>query len=102
MSKNEKIDVAHIANLARLELSDDMIEKLQGDMEAIVEYVEQLQELDIEGIEPTAHGSPLTNIWREDICKESFDREVMLKNAPATVDDELLRVPQVLPSEGGA
>ncbi len=101
MSK-ELIDVEKVATLARLDISDANKAKLQQDMVGILEYVEQLQELDVEGIEPTAHAAQLRNVMREDILKPSFEREVMLANAPLTVDDELVRVPQVLPSEEGA
>lgn len=103
MSSSEKgIDVAHIAALARLELTDEAAEKLKGEMESIVTYVEMLSELDVEGIEPTAHAVPRSNVLREDRSKESFPREAMLQNAPAVVDQELVRVPQVLAEEGMA
>ncbi len=101
MSK-ELIDVDKVATLARLDISDANKAKLQQDMVGILEYVEQLQELDVEGIEPTAHAAQLRNVMRDDVSQPSFEREVMLSNAPLTVDDELVRVPQVLPSEEGA
>ncbi len=101
MSK-ELIDVEKVATLARLDISDANKAKLQKDMVGILEYVEQLQELDVEGIEPTAHAAQLRNVMRDDVSQPSFEREVMLSNAPLTVDDELVRVPQVLPSEEGA
>ena len=91
-----KFDVEKIATLARLELSESEKEHLHSEMENILEYVDMLSELDIDNIEPTAHAVPLTNVIREDKATESFDREVMLKNAPATVDDELIKVPQVI------
>ena len=49
---------------------------------------------------PTAHAVEMKNVWRNDESKESFPREEMLKNAPDLVDDELIKVPQVLPGEG--
>ena len=94
--------MAHIAALARLQLSPEAAAKLAGEMESIVGYVEMLSELDVSGIEPTAHAVPRSNVIRDDIPGTSFPRELMLKNAPATVDQELIRVPQVLAEEGMA
>ena len=102
MAETSKIDVAHIAELARLNIKEDAILKLETEMRSIVGYVEMLSELDVRGIEPTAHAVPRTNVLREDVKKDSFPREAMLKNAPATVDQELIRVPQVLAEEGMA
>lgn len=93
------IDVAHIAALARLKLAPGAAEKLQGEMESIVGYVEMLSELDVTGIEPTAHAVPRSNMLREDVRGTPLGRETMLANAPDTVDNELIRVPQVLPGE---
>ena len=97
---NNSFDAAKVAMLARLDLSPDALNRLQGEMEAIVGYVDQLSELNVDGIEPTAHAVELTNVGREDVAGQPFDREAMLKNAPALLNDELIRVPQVLPGEG--
>ena len=96
------IDVAHIAALARLEIPPEAAAKLSREMESIVCYVEMLSELDVSGIEPTAHAVPRSNVIREDAVRDSFPREAMLANAPATVDQELVKVPQVLAEEGMA
>ena len=101
-ASSKGIDVAHIAALARLKLSPEAAEKLGREMEGIVGYVEMLSELDVSGIEPTAHAVPRCNGIREDIPGTSFPHDVMLANAPATVDQELIRVPQVLADEGMA
>ena len=93
------IDVAYVAALARVQLGADDRARLQRDMERIVAYVAQLGELELDGIEPTAHAAPLGNVWREDEPGESFPRDAMLANAPATVDGALIRVPPVLPGE---
>jgi aspartyl-tRNA(Asn)/glutamyl-tRNA(Gln) amidotransferase subunit C len=69
-------------------------------MDGILAYIEQLEELDVSGIEPTAHATLLTNVVREDVAGESFPRETMLANAPADVNEELIKVGQVLPGEG--
>lgn len=103
METNNSFDVTYVAELARIELNDADKAKLQQDMQAIVGYIEQLNEVDVTGIEPTAHAVTLTNVTREDCAGQSVPRETMLANAPATVDDdELIKVPQVLPGEGMA
>ena len=96
MSKKNKFDVAKIALLARLDLKKEEEELLHKDMEGIVGYIDMLSELDVEGVEPTAHAVPLTNVYRDDIAEESFPRDAMLANAPDLVDDELIKVHQVL------
>ena len=103
MASSEKgIDVAHIAALARLKLTDEAAAKLEKEMGSIVTYVEMLSELNVEGIEPTAHAVPRANVLREDVRRESFPREEMLATAPAVVDQELVRVPEVIAEEGMA
>lgn len=100
MSASAKgIDVAHIAALARLKLAPDAAEKLRREMESIVGYVEMLSELDVAGIEPTAHAVPRSNVLRDDRAGTPLGRDAMLANAPATIDNELIKVPQVLPGE---
>lgn len=96
---NVEIDVGYVAELARLELDDAEKARFQKDMESILGYIEQLNELDVAGIEPTAHAAPMTNVWREDKAGKTYPRDKMLENAPATVDEELIKVPQVLPGE---
>jgi aspartyl-tRNA(Asn)/glutamyl-tRNA(Gln) amidotransferase subunit C len=100
MGDKSHIDIGYVAGLARIDIDPESQERLQKDMEDIVEFIEQLKELDVEGIEPTAHAVPLTNVWREDVAGQSFPRENMLANAPAAIDEEQIKVPQVLPGEG--
>ena len=100
--KEGGIDVAEVAKLARLELEPERIPSLQKEMEAIVGYVDMLAELDTDGIEPTVHAVERVNIIREDTPGQPCPRELMLRTAPAIVDGELVRVPQVLPGEGMA
>jgi aspartyl-tRNA(Asn)/glutamyl-tRNA(Gln) amidotransferase subunit C len=95
-----EIDVGYVAELARLELNESEKSRFQADMENILQYIEQLNELDVSGIEPTAHAAPFFNVLREDNARDSFPRDEMLKNAPELIDDELIKVPQVLPGEG--
>jgi aspartyl-tRNA(Asn)/glutamyl-tRNA(Gln) amidotransferase subunit C len=93
------IDVSYVARLARLELTAAEKPSLQRELEAIVGYIAQLKELDVTGIEPTAHAALLVNVWRADRAGAPFPRETMLANAPRTVNDELIEVPQVIPGE---
>ena len=95
---NHLFDVAKIAQLARLDLKDEEKKQLHLDMENIVGYIDMLSELNVDKIEPTAHAVPLTNICREDSAKDSFPREAMLANAPDLLDDELIKVHQVIDS----
>ena len=88
-----------MAELARLQLKPELQDKLQQEMEAIVGYVEMLSELNVDGIEPTAHAVERVNVIRDDFAEITFTREQILANAPATVDGELVRVPRMLPGE---
>lgn len=99
-NSNAAIDVKYVAELARIDLAEGSIAKLQSDMQNIVEYIEQLSELDVSNIEPTFHAVQLVNVEREDKIKPSFPRETMLANAPAVLNGETIKVPQVLPGEG--
>ena len=76
------IDVAYVAELARLDLTADEKSTFQQQLETIVRYVEKIGELNIDGIEPTLHGQPLVNVFREDAVVPSLDRESALRNAP--------------------
>jgi aspartyl-tRNA(Asn)/glutamyl-tRNA(Gln) amidotransferase subunit C len=93
------IDVKYVAALARLELDKEKEERLQKEMETILQYVASLSELDVSNIEPTAHAVQMTNICRQDVSAAPFSREEMLANAPETVNGELIKVPAVMPGE---
>ena len=96
---SSEIDIKYVADLARLDLSAEQSEKLQQELGRVVEYIAELGEVDVTGVEPTAHAAQLTNVWRQDEAKSSFPREVMLANAPGIVHGDLIKVPRVLPSE---
>lgn len=99
-NKSNAIDVKYVAELARIDLAENSIEKLQNDMQNIVGYIEQLSELDVSNIEPTFHAVQLSNVVRSDKVEPSYPRETMLANAPAVLNGEMIKVPQVLPGEG--
>ena len=89
------IDVNYVANLARLELSDEESSTFQRQIEDILGYIEKLNELDTSNIEPTAHAAPVYDRIREDVTKPSLEREAFLNIAPDTINDQL-RVPKVI------
>ncbi|MBV6643496.1 MAG: Asp-tRNA(Asn)/Glu-tRNA(Gln) amidotransferase subunit GatC [Cyclobacteriaceae bacterium] len=84
-----------IAHLARLDLKPEKEESLKQDLEEILDWVEELNEVDTEGIEPLTNMSFEVNTLREDKVGEVLPREKGLKNAPAH-DDQYFRVPKVL------
>ena len=85
-----KIDVGYVAELARLELTDEEKSVFQPQLENIVKYVEKISEVDVEGVEPMMHGRTLVNAFREDEVRPSLAAETALANAPARVGDEVL------------
>jgi aspartyl-tRNA(Asn)/glutamyl-tRNA(Gln) amidotransferase subunit C len=85
-----KIDVAYVAELARLELSEEEKALFQPQLESIVGYVEKISEVDVDGVEPMMHGRELSNVFRADEVRPSMPREEALGNAPARVGDEFL------------
>ena len=90
-----KIDVAYVAELARLELTDDEKALFQGQLESIVGYVDKISEVDVEGVEPTMHGRRLVNAFREDEVRPSMDRELALANAPARTETDF-KLPKIV------
>ncbi len=77
-------DVRHIANLARLGLSDDELGALSGELSKILDYIDQLNEVDTSSIPPTARVDDLVDVWREDEVRPSFPRAAALQGAPDT------------------
>jgi aspartyl-tRNA(Asn)/glutamyl-tRNA(Gln) amidotransferase subunit C len=88
-------EVAKVALLARLRVSPAELEMFTGQLNTIVDFVAQLQELDTTDVEPLAHGVEVRNVFREDKRGESLPREAALSNAPKRNIDSFL-VPAVL------
>ena len=88
-------EVEHIAKLAKLSLSEEEVEKYSKDLGQIADFVEQLNEVDISGVAPTAHVVDKKNVFRKDEKKESFPREEILKNAPSK-EAGCISVPKVV------
>jgi aspartyl-tRNA(Asn)/glutamyl-tRNA(Gln) amidotransferase subunit C len=87
-------DVLHVARLARLEIPEDEIETVRGQLSAILEAVGKVGELDLSGVEPTSHPLDVVNAWGDDEPRPSLPREEALANAPDPADG-LFRVPAV-------
>ena len=86
--------VRHVANLARLGLTDDEIEKIGGQLDAILDSIEKIQELDLEDVPPTANPLNLTNVFRPDEPHGELTREEALSTAPEPIDG-LFAVPRI-------
>jgi len=88
----ERDDVLHVARLARLELSDDEVERLTGELGAILEAVGKVAELDLADVPPTSHPLDVVNVWGEDVPEPSLPLAEVLANAPAA-EGALFQVP---------
>ena len=89
------MDVSYVAQLARLNLSEQERERFQAQLGQVLSYVEQLKKLNVDGVEPTAHAVLQTNVFREDRVLPSLSIEEALSNAPGRVND-LILVPKVV------
>ena len=85
-------EVLHVARLARLELAEDELERFAEQLNAILEAVGKVGELDLEGVEPTAHPLDLVNVWAEDEPRLPLSADEALANAPDR-EDGFFRVP---------
>jgi aspartyl-tRNA(Asn)/glutamyl-tRNA(Gln) amidotransferase subunit C len=82
----DRDQVLHVAKLARLRLDEDEVERMPAELSKILEHVETMNELDLDGVEPTSHVVDLTNVLREDVPRPSLDRETALAQAPDAAD----------------
>lgn len=95
MTRISTEQVKHVANLARLAITDEETEKFTKQLDAIITFAEQLNELDTENVEPTSHVLDMKNILREDVPQKGLPREEVLKNAPEHQDGQI-KVPSIL------
>jgi aspartyl-tRNA(Asn)/glutamyl-tRNA(Gln) amidotransferase subunit C len=84
--------VLHVARLARLRLDEDEVGRMAGELSGILEHVDRIAELDLDGVEPTSHVVELENVLRADEPRPSWPRERILEQAPDPVDGAF-RVP---------
>jgi aspartyl-tRNA(Asn)/glutamyl-tRNA(Gln) amidotransferase subunit C len=87
--------VRQVANLARLALDEQQVQKYAGQLESILGYVDQIRRADVAGVEPMAHAVPLHNVLRDDLPQPALPLEKVLQNAPDT-DGPFFKVPKVI------
>ncbi|MEY2452295.1 MAG: aspartyl-tRNA(Asn)/glutamyl-tRNA(Gln) amidotransferase subunit [Acidimicrobiaceae bacterium] len=98
MASISRDDVAHVARLARLELSDDELDLFTAQLAAVLDHAADVEALDVGDVEPTMHPYPLRNVVREDTLRPGVDREEVLAQAPAA-EDGRFKVPAILGDE---
>lgn len=91
----DAFDIHYVAELARLELSADEKTQLGAQLGDILRYVDQLKEVDVAGVEPTAHSVPFVNVTRPDVVRDSLPHEDALRNAPRQANG-LFIVPKIV------
>jgi aspartyl-tRNA(Asn)/glutamyl-tRNA(Gln) amidotransferase subunit C len=95
MNPTPEMNIEYVANLARLALTDGEKKKFAQQLGDILHYVEKLKQVDVTGVEPMAHASPVFNVWAADIAIGGLSVEQALQNAPARTDD-LIALPKVM------
>ncbi len=99
MASISREEVAHLAKLARLAVTDDEIDVFAGQLDVIIGAVARIGEVAADDIPPTSHAVPLTNVLRADVVRPSLDRGEFLAVAPSA-EDGRFRVPRILEDEG--
>lgn len=94
MKLNRK-DVEHVALLSRLDLSENELDKFTGQLDAILEYIDVLNQVDTSAVEPMAHVLEIRNVMRADQVQPSLPREAALQNAP-DAEDGFFKVPKIV------
>ena len=97
----DETQVRKVAKLSRLELSDQEVQEFTGQLGAILAYVDKMNELNTDDVEPLAHCLPLSNCLREDRATDSIGADAALANAPQR-DGEFFKVPKILDDNSGA
>ena len=95
MSQTADLNIDHIAKLARLALTHDEKAKFSQQLGDVLHHIEQLAKLDVTGVEPTAHASPVFNVWQADVAQPGLSVADALRNAPAQ-RDHMIAVPKVV------
>ncbi|WP_173917416.1 Asp-tRNA(Asn)/Glu-tRNA(Gln) amidotransferase subunit GatC [Halobacillus sp. Marseille-Q1614] len=95
MSRISKDEVKHVAHLARLSITEEEADMFTKQLDDIITYAEQLNELDTEGVKPTTHVLDIQNVMRKDEPKKWIEKEDALKNAPDQQDGQF-KVPSIL------
>lgn len=95
MSTDQNLNLDYVANLARLALTDVEKAKFAAQLGDILHYVEKLKQVDVSGVEPMAHASPVFNVWGADEARPGLPVEAALRNAPAQRQNMVV-VPKVV------
>ena len=95
MSQSTDLNIDHVANLARIELSPEEKIKFAQQLGEVLHHIEQLRKVDVSGVEPTAHAYPVFNVWAEDVPQPGLPVEEALRNAPAQ-RNHMIAVPKVV------
>jgi aspartyl-tRNA(Asn)/glutamyl-tRNA(Gln) amidotransferase subunit C len=95
MAQISRDEVAHVAKLARLRLDDDDLERFTGQLAAVLQHAEDVEALELDDVEPTAHPFPVRNVLRPDEPRACAIRDEVLAEAPAA-EQHMFRVPQIL------
>jgi aspartyl-tRNA(Asn)/glutamyl-tRNA(Gln) amidotransferase subunit C len=90
-----RAEVAHVAALARLDLTDEELDLFTGQLAQVLDHAADVSSLDLAGVAPTAHAMAVTNVLRPDEVQPCVDRDEVLAQAPA-VEDHRFRVPRIL------
>ena len=90
-------EVLHVAELARLDLTDEEVERLREQLGAILEAVGKVSELDLSGVEPMSHPLDVVNVWDEDEPRPSLPHEAVFANAPEEEDEHFRVAPTAAP-----
>jgi aspartyl-tRNA(Asn)/glutamyl-tRNA(Gln) amidotransferase subunit C len=98
MSTLSRKDVAHLARLSRLAVTDEELDLFAGQLADVLDAVAQVGKAGVEDVPPTTHAVPMTNVMREDVARPSLPRDAVLAGAPAAEDDRF-RVPRILGEE---
>ncbi|WP_040338265.1 Asp-tRNA(Asn)/Glu-tRNA(Gln) amidotransferase subunit GatC [Candidatus Blastococcus massiliensis] len=91
-------EVAHLAHLSRLAVTDEELDLFAGQLAAVLDAVAQVGKAEVDDVAPTTHAVPMTNVFREDVARPSLPRDVALAGAPAA-EDGRIRVPRILGEE---
>ncbi|TKJ20314.1 Asp-tRNA(Asn)/Glu-tRNA(Gln) amidotransferase subunit GatC [Blastococcus sp. CCUG 61487] len=91
-------EVAHLAHLARLAVTDEELDLFAGQLAAVLDAVAQVGKADVADVAPTTHAVPMTNVFREDVARPGLPRDAVLAGAPAA-EDGRFRVPRILGEE---
>ncbi|MDF7799871.1 Asp-tRNA(Asn)/Glu-tRNA(Gln) amidotransferase subunit GatC [Pontiellaceae bacterium B1224] len=92
---HEGMDVGYVAKLACIDLTDEETTLFQGQLDQVLHYVEQLNELDVSNVEPTAHAIPVYNVLRKDEVGTSLNHDDVIANFPSATDGHV-RVPKII------